>query len=278
MTTHLTSPGRNTTMVTNTGMKALMPKPTQPHTKTVVRIASSGMAESCGTPQAHHQRRHEGEAEHVDAVLDHGDGGGRRGGDALAVHVVDLHGLPARRKGGDALVKLAHQRHLRSLAEGQRVAARLAQNGEFERFHHEHDDEQRRHGQQQPPVHAAHHLGKGGGVTPGERLAELKQHRNDAGDDDGGDDAPDDVLAPLLFEGRLGILPALRRAAPPFSEADNSCAAAAPLLRKPATLVRKAALPVRRAAPLARRAAAPYVVRARKRPLVYVPFFTVFDF
>ena len=146
LTTHLTSPGRNTTMVTNTGMKALMPKPTQPHTKTVVRIASSGMAESCGTPQAHHQRRHEGKAEHVDAVLDHGDGGGRRGGDALVVHVVDLHGLPARRKGGDALVKLAHQRHLRSLAEGQRIAARLAQNGEFERFHHEHDDEQRRHG------------------------------------------------------------------------------------------------------------------------------------
>ena len=90
-----------------------------------------------------------------------------------------------RRKGGDALVKLAHQRHLCPFAEGQRVAARLAQNGEFERFHHEHDDEQRRHGQQQPPVHAAHHLGKGGGVTPGERLAELKQHRNDAGDDDG---------------------------------------------------------------------------------------------
>ena len=51
LTTHLTSPGRNTTMVTNTGMKALMPKPTQPHTKTVVRIASSGMAESCGTPK-----------------------------------------------------------------------------------------------------------------------------------------------------------------------------------------------------------------------------------
>ena len=51
MTTHATGRGKNTTRVTKTGMKALMPKPIQPQMSRVFSVAALSMSvPSRGTP------------------------------------------------------------------------------------------------------------------------------------------------------------------------------------------------------------------------------------